>query len=167
MIDIKRFRKNANDHYICEEKLAEWDRCVTKNDFVRLGFSVQGLDYLCNAINHGWGLPPEYIKTEFKHYINNGFISIQRGYTSKMYCCHRGDVKIISTVTAIIKSDVTVYIPENRIVEIFVVGQCNIRVLGKGRCTMLCYGLSSINIDDSMAENKVKILEKNDSERNR
>lgn len=167
MIDIKRFRKNANDHYICEEKLEEWDRCVTKPDFVRLGFSVQGLDYLCNAINHGWGLTPEYISREFKTYVNNSHCTTINGYTSKMYCCYSGSIEISTTITAIIKSNVTIMIPENRIAEIFVAGQCNIRVFGKGRCTMFCYGLNSINIDDSLAEHKVRIIEKTDSERKR
>ena len=65
MIDLTKFRENADERGICEEYSEKWADCVSKKQLMDLALDINGTIYLCNAIANGWGLSPEFIEDKF------------------------------------------------------------------------------------------------------
>lgn len=165
MIDLKKYRENANAEGVCIEYSKQWDECKSKKQYIDLALSSACVDYLCDSIAKGWGISPEYISEKFSRFINGKYVSLQNGYDSKMYCHYKGDIEADTTIVAVIESDVTIDVPQYCICEIYATGKCRIRLQGDGRCTVICYGEEDdIKITDCGIEN-YKVLHKKNRDR--
>lgn len=156
IIDLYKFRQNANDNGVCDEYAKLWDKALSKVQLMDLALSVAGSDYLCDAIAKGWGVSPEYICSKFTHYINGRYeYTDESGYTSMMYCMFDGDVSCTSTLLTLINCDMTIHIPQYHMCQVNVTGNCKIDFTGEGSVVLFAYG-DTDNITIS-SEEKIKL----------
>lgn len=140
MVDLEQYRKNASLHKMCSEYYDKWDSCRSNKQIIDMALGVKAVDFLCDSIAKGWGISPEYIAERFKSFINGRYVSEQKGYTSKMYCKHTGNVTADTTIITLIDSDIVLNVPNTSICEVYCTGKCNINVSGSGRVVFICYG---------------------------
>lgn len=140
MIDLEQYRVNASLHKMCSEYYGKWDSCRSNKQIMDMALCVKAVDFLCDSIAKGWGISPEYISERFKSFINGRYVSEQKGYTSKMYCRHSGNVTADTTIITFIDSDVVLNVPKNSICEVYCTGKCKITIFGEGRAAFVCYG---------------------------
>ena len=140
MIDLETYKKIAVFMNLCEEYTEKWNGCNTKKKLVDMALGSKGMDYLCASIAQGWGLSPKYIVENFEPYINGKYISNQKGYTSKMFCCHLGNVSADTTAIVLIDSDVVLNVPQNALCEVYATGNSSIELKGEGKAVFICYG---------------------------
>lgn len=140
MIDLDKFRENANAQNLCSEYLNKWNSRLSRRQLMDLALESKGADYVCDSIAKGWGVSPDFISTKLSAYINGNYISHQDGYTSKMYCGYNGHVFANTTLITLINCDVTIEFPDYSICEIYCTGNVNVKTIGDGRCVFVCYG---------------------------
>lgn len=140
MIDLKSFRENATKDGLCIEYAEKWDTRKSNKQIMDLALEAKGVDYVCDAIAKGWGISPDYIKNRFGSYINGKYIFDNGAYDSEMYCGYSGKIKCRTTLLTLIDCDVEVEVPEYYLCEIYATGHTNIRLTGRGRAAMVCYG---------------------------
>ena len=158
MVTLENFKIEAfRGDNICDKYKPKWERCSNKKQLIDLSLCSSGTDYLCDAINKGWGISPSEIVLRFSSFINGKYISVQKGYDSEMYCGFNGNVIARTTVLCIIDSEIEVAIPKNDMVQIFVVGNSKVRIKGEGRIIVYKYGNNDLNCEDSLQK---KIINK-------
>lgn len=140
MVDLEQYRMNASLHKMCSEYYDKWDSCRSNKQIMDMALGVKAVDFLCDSIAKGWGISPEYITERFKSFINGRYVSEQKGYTSKMYCKHIGNVIADTTIVTLIDSDIVLNVPNISICEVYCTGKCKITVFGEGRAAFVCYG---------------------------
>lgn len=140
-VNIKDFRRNADENGICEGLAREWDSCSNKKQLMDVALCVQGIDYLAYAISAGWGISPSEIQSKFGSFNNGRYVyRSPKGYSTTMYCGFSGKVLVETTALLLIDCDIELDIPSWHICEIYATGSCNIRLKGKGRCVVIAYG---------------------------
>ena len=140
MIDLTKFRENADERGICGEYSEKWADCVSKKQLMDLALDVNGTIYLCNAIANGWGLSPEFIEDKFAPFINGKYDNDKNGYTAQLYCGYNGEITKQTTLLTLINCDARVCIPRNHICEINAVCNTKIRLYGGGKVKLVAYG---------------------------
>ena len=140
MVDLKQFRENARLDGLCAEYTEKWDSCQSKKQLMDMCLGIKGLDYISDAIAKGWGISTVYLADKFKNYINGNYTFNNGVYTTKMYCLYDGAVVCDTTAVAIIDSNVTLDVPENAFVELYLTGETNVVFKGTGRCIIIVYG---------------------------
>lgn len=155
MVDLTEYRDKAEHHELCSEYKKRWDTCRSKKEIMDMALSGGAAPYLCKSICDGWGLSPKSISRDFAPYINGRYLSMQNGYTSRMYCCYSGDAVADSTLMVIISSKMSIDIPAFHICEIYCVGDCSITFNAKGKAKVVCYG-SNVKIDIKGAKDNIK-----------
>lgn len=139
MVTLEDFLENAQVEGICDEYRDDVVNCGSKKQLMDMALSVKGADYLCDAIAKGWGVSPQEISKRFAPYIN-GKYTLDKGYTSTMYCQYNGSIVCETTLLTLIECNIEVEIPEYHTCEIYACGKCNIRVKGKGQVLVVTYG---------------------------
>ena len=147
MVTLEDFLENAQVEGICDEYRDRVVNCGSKKQLMDMALSAKGADYLCDAIAKGWGASPSEISRRFAPYIN-GKYTLDKGYTSTMYCQYNGSIMCKTTLLTLIECNIEVEIPEYHTCEIYACGKCNIRVKGKGQVLVVTYG----NTDDVILE---------------
>lgn len=139
MVTLEDFLENAQVEGICDEYRDRVVNCGSKKQLMDMALSAKGSDYLCDAIAKGWGISPQEISKRFAPYIN-GKYTLDKGYTSTMYCQYKGSIACEITLLILIECDVDVEIPKNCVCCIYACGKCNIRIKGKGQVLVVTYG---------------------------
>lgn len=155
MIDLDKYRENAEKENLCADYARIWDSCGSLKQYMDMALSTKGVDYLCDSIAKGWGISPEHLSDRFSRFINGRYISKQKGYDSELYCRYEGSIAVRTTVLTLIDCQCNIYLPLKNICEIYVTGKTDIYIKGSGRCVFICYGKEGdINI---IADNGVKM----------
>lgn len=139
MVTLEDFLENAQVEGICDEYRDDVANCGSKKQLMDMALSAKGSDYLCDAIAKGWGISPKEISRRFAPYIN-GKYTLDKGYTSTMYCQYNGSIVCETTLLTLIECNIEVEIPEYHTCEIYACGKCNISVKGKGQVLVVTYG---------------------------
>lgn len=139
MVTLEDFLENAQVEGICDEYRDDVVNCGSKKQLMDIALSAKGSDYLCDAIAKGWGASPQEISKRFAPYIN-GKYTLDKGYTSTMYCQYNGSIVCETTLLTLIECNIEVEIPEYHVCEIYACGKCNISVTGKGQVLVVTYG---------------------------
>lgn len=155
MIDLTKFRENADEHGICEEYSERWAECVSKKQLIDLALDVNGTIYLCNALAKGWGLSPEFIEDKFAPFINGRYTCDNGKYSAQMFCNYGGTVNVTTTLLTLINSEVKVYVSRSQICEIHAVGCKNITLYGEGKAVLVIYG--GANTTNVSADDKIQL----------
>jgi len=129
MVTLEDFLENAQVEGICDEYRDRVVNCGSKKQLMDMALSAKGSDYLCDAIAKGWGISPKEISRRFAPYIN-GKYTLDKGYTSTMYCQYNGSIVCEPTLLILIECDVDVEIPKHHVCYIYACGKCNIRIKG-------------------------------------
>lgn len=140
MIDLNEFRENARKKNLCAEYAQKWDSCRSKKQLMDMALGAKGVDYICDFIAKGIGISPESISKDFKDFINGNYTADLGGYTSKMFCQYKGEIKATTTILTLVDCEACVGVPENHICEIYLTGKCNITMYGEGEASLVCYG---------------------------
>lgn len=159
MIDLKRYRENAQLHGMCSEYSLIWDSCMNKKQIMDMALGCKALDFLCDSIGKGWGISPERISSQFSSFINGKYTSFQKGYDSEMYCRYEGEITLRTTVLGLIECRCTIVVPKNSVCRIFITKNSDITVKGEGRCVCVCYGTED-EIKVNIGNSQTKIIHK-------
>lgn len=155
MIDLTEYRENAEHHQLCVEYKKKWDACRSKKEVIDMALSGGAAPYLCKSICEGWGISPKNIKENFVPFINGRYLSVQKGYTSRMYCCYSGNIIADATMIVVIDGNMGIEIPASHICEIHCTGKCTITLIANGKAKVVCYG-DNVNIDIKGTKDNIK-----------
>ena len=127
---------------ICERYLPAVDAARSRKQFMDVVLDVNGMTFLCDMRERGYGLPYDVMCDEFKAYLNGRYIhtksALLRGYTSSMYCRVEApsEITINTTLTGIFGCSCSIHVPANTYCQLIVDGSSvvNITVGDGGKC---------------------------------
>jgi hypothetical protein len=142
---------------ICERYLPEVDAARSRKQFMDVVLDVNGMTFLCDMRERGYGLPYNVLCDEFKAYLNGRYIHkksvLLRGYTASMYCRVEtpSEITINTTLTGIFGCSCNVHVPANTCCQLIVDGSSvvNITVENGGRCYVDLWRGGEVTFDDS------------------
>lgn len=116
----------------CKEYSLKIMHAKSKLEVFKAGLEIQSIEFLCKAIDEGWGITSDEICADFAPYINGKCVYDEK-YTSELYCRFKGEINAKSTVYCIIDSDCTLNLEEEwRMCKLYVVGDSHVEIKGKG-----------------------------------
>lgn len=116
----------------CKEYALKIMHAKSKMEVFKAALEVQSVEFLCKAIDEGWGITSDEICRDFAPYINGKYV-FKDGYSSEMYCRFNGEIKAESTMYCFIDCNVVLNIEEDwRMCKIFIAGNSHIKTIGKG-----------------------------------
>lgn len=162
-ITLKQFRKNADKYGVCGIS-KDWDDCRNNKQIIDLCLSAKGMDYVCGAIANGWGISPNMIEAKFRPFINGSYLCDVRGYESELYCNYKGCASIRSTAIMVVDSDIKLVVSKKMThLVLYIVGICNIEIIGKNYTNAIIYGdPTSVSVKSKEAILTIEKKEKSD-----
>src|SRR5574344_907055 len=153
--DMIHFKHNSIERGLCGNYSKMWDKAKSKEQLIQIATDSNGMPYMCESIDGGWGLSVEYIKDNYSHWCS-GIKIHQRGYTSAMLCGISEDYHSEVTELLIIGcKDIKIFLSPI-VSEIYVCGNSNVEFVltednsamvhlyGNSRCNN-CIGLNIIH----------------------
>lgn len=142
---------------ICERYLPMVDAARSRKQFMDVVLDVNGLAFLCDMREKGYGLPYDVMCDEFKAYLNGRYIHkknvLARGYTASMYCRVEtpSEITINTTLTGIFGCSCSIHVPANIYCQLIVDGSSvvNITVGNCGRCYVDLWRGGEVTFDDT------------------
>lgn len=154
MFDFKRnaLLGNISGQPLCVDYKAAWRKCGNdKGMLVRLALQQQASPYFSTACYKNMGLTKEYIKEEFKDYIN-GYVLHDcdnvNGYTYALYVDwdYENDLVINTDVSSIMWTvGANIIVPQTKCPTMY--------ISNRSKVHLVCDGFNSVNIklfDDSV-----------------
>lgn len=142
MNEMQKFREVARERGLCDRYSRLWDSCTSNKQLLDLAMDSNGIPYLCESVSQGWGLPVDYLLARFRMYINNKYISLHKGYSSKLFIRHYDNVWVDATNVVLIECSTVLVVPKNTICNIYLVNS-RVNAVGDGTCYVRRYGRSS------------------------
>lgn len=137
LLDLKR---GAIANGLCGQYAEMWNNAQNKKDLVDIALDANGMRFLAStSAKNAWGLSPQYISEKFAEFINGKYLRKRDGYTSEIFVLFNGTIKTRSTALVIMQCDCDVYVPLNRIVEIYVSCGSKIRLHSEGVSSVLMF----------------------------
>lgn len=116
----------------CKEYSLKIMHAKSKLEVFKAGLEIQSIEFLCKAIDEGWGMTSDEICADFAPYINGKCVYDEK-YTSELYCRFDGTIKAKSTVYCLIDCDCCLNLEEEwRMCKVYIVGKSSVRITGKG-----------------------------------
>ena len=137
---------------LCGQYKTMWDACRNKKDLIDMALDANGVEFMADSIEFGWGLSKEYLIKEFGDFINGKYQRNRGGYKSRMYVGYEEDITIDSTITLLVGCKGKVIIPYGIINNIYICGGCDIDVKNDGVVYLYAYGSSNKVHEDGNAE---------------
>jgi len=53
--NILELKEKARRLGLCEEYTSRWDMCKTKEDLIKTVLDANGVEFLCDGVEFGWG----------------------------------------------------------------------------------------------------------------
>ncbi len=150
MSELTKFKRDAESFGLCNEYKERWDACERKEDLISLALDANGVKMLCDAMAFGWGMSIEYIKTNFKPFLNGGWVLDKDGYNSSLYIDLNGEIEQSTTITTIISSTCIIHVPETHLCKIYISGNSNVRILCEGLAFAFVYGENKVSYDGNV-----------------
>lgn len=150
MNELLEFKKSAilgkiSGQPLCEEYKAFLRKCGNdKEMLVRLALMQQCIPYFSTACYKGLGLTKDYIKQEFKDYINGVVFNDcddVKGYTYSLYVDwdYENDLNISTDVASIMWTvGANIIVPQTKAPTIYISNRSNVH--------LVCEGFNSVNI---------------------
>lgn len=142
---------------ICERYLPVVDAARSRKQFMDVVLDVNGLAFLCDMREKGYGLPYDVMCDEFRAYLNGRYIHtksvLARGYTASMYCRVEtpSEITINTTLTGIFGCSCSIHVPANTYCQLIVDGSSviNITVGSGGKCYVDLWRGGEATFDDT------------------
>lgn len=145
---------------ICEEYKNKIFKRRSKLNIIQTVLDANGVSFLQEMNEKGFGLPYEVIMKQFKSYINGRYkAEFSKGdrifYTSRLYCCYQEEVLIDSTVTTLLGCKCDITIEDYDFVKIYLDSNCDVRINcpKNARCLVEYWGKAKIEIVNSEYSN--------------
>lgn len=140
MSSILDFKREAIAKGLCKQYRTRWDNAQSKKDLMDIALDANGIEYMAEMLNEGWGLTPGYICKEFADYINGRYEKSYNGYKTAMYVMYDGELTASCTAYLLASCNMKVVIPENCVCRLFICAGSNITIDCEGDCEVYCYG---------------------------
>jgi hypothetical protein len=142
---------------ICERYLPAVDAARSRKQFMDVVLDVNGMAFLCDMREKGYGLPYDVMYNEFNAYLNGRYIhtksTLARGYTASMYCRVEtpSEITINTTLTGIFGCSCSIHVPANTYCQLIVDGSSvvNITVGNGGKCYVDLWRGGEATFDDA------------------
>lgn len=162
MDELLQYKKNSilgtiGGQPLCQEYLSAWRKCGdNKLELVRLVLRQQSIPHFSTACYKGLGLTKEYIKENFKEYINGYTIQDAdgvEGYTYGLYVDYSFDNDLIAgkNVCSLMWCDkANVVVRESKCPTLYVSNKSHVSVSGDGYNSIRIYLFdeSSVVLED-------------------
>ena len=137
---------------LCGQYKSMWDACRSKKDLIDMALDANGVEFMADSIEFGWGLSKEYLMKEFGDFVNGKYQRNKGGYKSRMYVGYKEDITIDSTITLLVGCKGKVIVPCGMVGNIYICGGCDIDVKNDGVVYLYAYGSSNKVHEDGNAE---------------
>lgn len=157
---------------LCSEYKASWRKCGdNKEMLVRLSLSQQALPFVATHAYQKKGLTKEYIKENFKDYINGRVLNdcdSVSGYTYALYVDwdYENDLEIKNDVTSIMWTvGANVVIPKTKCPVIYISNRSKVHLICEGYNTVnvKLFDKSELIIEDMDAESDITVYKYSDN----
>lgn len=133
---------------ICDRYLPAVMSARSRKQYMDAVLDINGMTFLCDMMDAGYGLPYETIKAEFAPYLNGRYIGTNRSasgaYTTSMYCDINtpSEITVNTSLAGIFGCSCYIHIPDNTRTRLCVDGGSNIMLtVGKGaKCHIDVWG---------------------------
>ena len=144
MEELLYFKKNAilgniNGQPLCQDYMSAWRKCGNdKEMLVRLALMQQSQPFFSTACYKSLGLTKEYIKEQFKDYINGYTIHDAdgvHGYTYGLYVDwdYENDLVVDKDVVSVMWTvGANIVIPTSKCPTIYLSNRSNVHIVGDG-----------------------------------
>lgn len=170
------FNKNAilgniGGQPLCQDFKQKWRMCGDdKGKLVNLAMMQQSLPYFVTACHNGLGLTKEYIKENFKDYINGRVLNdcdSVSGYTYALYVDwdYENDLEIKNDVTSIMWTvGANVVIPKTKCPVLYISNRSKVHLICDGYNTVnvKLFDKSELIIEDMDAESDITVYKYSD-----
>ena len=171
-----KFKKNAllgniSAEPLCQAYKQAWRLCGDdKEMLVRLALKQQSIPYLSNACYKELGLTKEYIKENFRDYVN-GYILEDcdgvKGYTYSLYVDwdYENDLEVKTDVCSIMWTvGANIIIPQTACPTIYLSNRSNVHLVGDGYNTVniKLFDESKIVVEDIDSNSEVVVYKYSD-----
>jgi hypothetical protein len=156
---------------LCSSYKAAWRKCGdNKEMLMRLSLSQQSLPYVAAHAYKGMGLTKEYIKKEFKDYIN-GYVFNDcdevDGYTYALYVDwdYENDLDINTDVASIMWTvGANIIVPQTKAPTIYISNRSNVHLVGDGynSINIKLFDKSKVTIEDLDENSEVVVYKYSD-----
>ena len=127
---------------ICERYLPAVDSAQSRKQFMDVVLDANGMAFLCDMREKGYGLPYDVICGEFRAYLNGRYIRTKTkpsgSYTASMYCRIEdpSEITVNTTLTGIFGCSCWIHVPKNMYCQLYVDGASvvNISVDDGAKC---------------------------------
>lgn len=128
--------------FICERYLPSVGSAQSRKQYMDIALDINGMEFLCNMREKGYGLPYDVICGEFRAYLNGRYIHTNAkpigGYSSSLYCRIEdpSEITINTTLTGIFGCSCWIHVPKNMCCQLCVDGASvvNISVGDGAKC---------------------------------
>lgn len=144
--EINAFFNAAKDKGLCDEYISRFLAVKSKKQLMDMALGIQGILYLAQASNAGWGIPFKYMHEHFGMFINGKYIYDSKTYTSEMYLYHNDTIIPNATICTIIDCTADVNIKPYKYSDIYLFGNSKINlIMDEGaKCFVRSYGDNAI-----------------------
>lgn len=163
---LNNYYKNSLLGNLCGEYKNRW-RVASKDklELLKLSLCQQSIPHVCTFAYEGKGLTEEYIKENFKEYINGYTIQDAdgvEGYTYSLYVDYSFDNDLIAdknVCSLMWCKDVNVVIPETKCPVLYISNKSEVSISGEGFNAIRVYLFdeSFINLDDFDEESSILV----------
>ena len=142
---------------ICERYLPAVGAARSRKQYMDVVLDINGMAFLCDMREKGYGLPYNVICEEFKAYLNGRYIHTKTkpsgSYTASMYCRieEPSEITINTTLTGIFGCSCNVHVPANMSCQLIVDGSSvvNITVGDGGKCYVDLWSGGEVTFSDT------------------
>lgn len=166
MLDFKRnaLLGNISGQPLCQDYKAALRKCGNdKEMLVKLALQQQASPYFSTACYKELGLSKEYIKREFKDYINGYVVKDVEGvsgYTYQLYVGYDKDFDIISDVTSMMWcNNIQIAVKATRCPTIYISNRSNVHLVcdGFNTVSIKLFDESKVTIEDCDENSEVLV----------
>ena len=106
----------------------------SKKQLMDLVLDSNGSSYLQEMSAKGYGLPYEFICTQFAPYINGRYIAVygntnKSSYTSALYCCHdKETIFVDTTLCSVLGYTGRIFVAMNNFAKIYLDKNCDVQI---------------------------------------
>lgn len=153
---MQEYYKNSLLANLCSEYKGIWQASMQdKEELFKLALQQQSIPHLLTYANNGIGLTKEYLRKEFKDFVNGKYIAIDAdgvkgNYKSTLYVDCKHKVKTQSDVMALMWCNTQVEVQETKAIKLYIGCKSNVKVTLQGYNTaiIMLFDESKVTIDE-------------------
>lgn len=131
------FYRNSLARNLCKEYRNEFKKDLdNKESLFKLCLRQQSIPYFATACYQKWGLDIDFLKSEYKDYINGKYIAKDcdkiSGYTYGLWCDNNKSININLDIAHLLYCNCTISIPKTKCPTLYISNKSHIKIKGNG-----------------------------------